>query len=199
MTAAPSLPSVLATLTPAGDAFTLDAPAGWGQGRTLYGGMTAALCWAAAARAHPALPPLRPPLLPSRSREGRGVGRSSSYSGAAKKGRRTRPNPSLEGRGKQGKQGKARASVLRPPTCATDRAMTATSPNLPSSCARTAQIRAPRRASAENRIPTAIGITQTQLPPFSAIPALAATKSCRGKVGRPPELSEPLPRRKARA
>ena len=59
MTAAPPLREVLAALVPDGEAWTIDAPAGWGQGRTLYGGMTAALCWAAAVRALPDLPPLR--------------------------------------------------------------------------------------------------------------------------------------------
>ncbi|MBE7219663.1 MAG: thioesterase family protein [Caulobacteraceae bacterium] len=41
------------------DAFTIDAPQAWSQGRTLYGGITAALCAAAAARAIPDLAPLR--------------------------------------------------------------------------------------------------------------------------------------------
>nr|WP_280740559.1 thioesterase family protein [Sphingomonas kaistensis] len=38
---------------------SLDAPPSWSQGRTLYGGMTAALAWAAAVRTVPDLPPLR--------------------------------------------------------------------------------------------------------------------------------------------
>ena len=59
MTAAPPLREVIAALVPDGEAWTLDAPDGWGQGRTLYGGMTAALCWSAAARGMPDLPPLR--------------------------------------------------------------------------------------------------------------------------------------------
>lgn len=43
--------------TPAG--WVAEAPLSWAQGRTLYGGMTAALAWAMAARAFPDLPPLR--------------------------------------------------------------------------------------------------------------------------------------------
>jgi acyl-CoA thioesterase len=53
----PSLADVVASLS--GDPLSLDAPPSWSQGRTLYGGMTAALGWAAAARTHPDLPPLR--------------------------------------------------------------------------------------------------------------------------------------------
>lgn len=56
---APSLASVIASLVPAGEGFTLDAPPAWSQGRTLYGGMSAALAWAAATRAFADLPPLR--------------------------------------------------------------------------------------------------------------------------------------------
>ena len=48
---APSLASVIASLGAASDGFTLDAPPSWSQGRTLYGGMSAALAWAAATRA----------------------------------------------------------------------------------------------------------------------------------------------------
>lgn len=43
----------------AGSPLGLDAPPAWSQGRTLYGGMTAALGWAAATKAWPDLPPLR--------------------------------------------------------------------------------------------------------------------------------------------
>jgi acyl-CoA thioesterase len=53
----PSLADVVASLS--GDPLSLDAPPSWSQGRTLYGGMTAALGWAAAARTLPSLPPLR--------------------------------------------------------------------------------------------------------------------------------------------
>lgn len=53
----PSLAAVIASL--AGDPLAIEAPPSWSQGRTLYGGMTAALGWAAAARAFPDLPPLR--------------------------------------------------------------------------------------------------------------------------------------------
>jgi len=42
-----------------GGGWSVDAPAAWSQGRTLYGGASAALCVAAAARALPDLPPLR--------------------------------------------------------------------------------------------------------------------------------------------
>ncbi|MEZ6022992.1 MAG: thioesterase family protein [Hyphomonadaceae bacterium] len=54
-----SLAAVLATLTPEADAFVIDAPPDWSQGRTLYGGMTAALAYEAVRRSHDALPPLR--------------------------------------------------------------------------------------------------------------------------------------------
>ena len=41
----------------AGDGYlTLEAPAAWSQGRTLYGGMTAALCFEAARRLAPDIP-----------------------------------------------------------------------------------------------------------------------------------------------
>ena len=54
---APSLAQVVASLS--GDPLTLEAPPAWSQGRTLYGGMTVALAWAAAARSFADLPPLR--------------------------------------------------------------------------------------------------------------------------------------------
>ena len=54
---APSLAAVVASLS--GDPLTLEAPPRWSQGRTLYGGMTAALGWAAVTKAYPDLPPLR--------------------------------------------------------------------------------------------------------------------------------------------
>lgn len=53
----PSLAQVVASLS--GEPLTIDAPPSWSQGRTLYGGMTAALGWAAAERMLPGLPPLR--------------------------------------------------------------------------------------------------------------------------------------------
>ncbi|WP_338504673.1 thioesterase family protein [Sphingomonas kaistensis] len=53
----PSLAAVIASL--AGDPLSLVAPPSWSQGRTLYGGMTAALSWAAAAKTFRDLPPLR--------------------------------------------------------------------------------------------------------------------------------------------
>lgn len=55
----PTLAQVLATLAADRDGWTLEAPPSWSQGRTLYGGMTAALCWAAATHSFPGLPPLR--------------------------------------------------------------------------------------------------------------------------------------------
>jgi acyl-CoA thioesterase len=54
-----SLRAALDALTPEADAFAIDAPEGWGQGRTLYGGMTAALAYEAVKRAHNDLAPLR--------------------------------------------------------------------------------------------------------------------------------------------
>jgi acyl-CoA thioesterase len=53
----PSLAAVISSL--AGDPLSLDAPPSWSQGRTLYGGMTAALAWAAVARTFADLAPLR--------------------------------------------------------------------------------------------------------------------------------------------
>lgn len=51
--------SMLATLAAAGDQYTISLPADWLQGRTAYGGLSAALCLQAALRAFPDLPPLR--------------------------------------------------------------------------------------------------------------------------------------------
>ncbi|GAA4018740.1 thioesterase family protein [Sphingomonas swuensis] len=59
MSSHPSLAQVVASLEVDGSALTLEAPPSWSQGRTLYGGMTAALAWATAARSRPGLPPLR--------------------------------------------------------------------------------------------------------------------------------------------
>ncbi|WP_344710202.1 thioesterase family protein [Sphingomonas humi] len=53
----PSLAAVVDSLS--GSPLSLDAPPSWSQGRTLYGGMTAALGWAATVRELPDLPPLR--------------------------------------------------------------------------------------------------------------------------------------------
>jgi acyl-CoA thioesterase len=55
----PSLREVLAQVTQDNGAFTTEAPEGWTQGRTVYGGMNAALCAHAAAVSYPQLPPLR--------------------------------------------------------------------------------------------------------------------------------------------
>ena len=54
-----SLRAVIDQLTPDDQHFAIDAPPAWGQGRTLYGGMTAALAFEAVKRAHAELPPLR--------------------------------------------------------------------------------------------------------------------------------------------
>jgi acyl-CoA thioesterase len=54
------LPDLLAGLQASGDGgFSLHVPADWMQGRTLYGGVSAALCLSAARQAFPGLPPLR--------------------------------------------------------------------------------------------------------------------------------------------
>lgn len=54
-----SLRAVVETLAPEGDAFVIAAPEEWGQGRTLYGGMTAALAHEAVKRGLGDLGPLR--------------------------------------------------------------------------------------------------------------------------------------------
>lgn len=54
-----SLRAVVETLVPKGDGFVIDAPGDWSQGRTLYGGMTAALAYEAVRRSHAELGPLR--------------------------------------------------------------------------------------------------------------------------------------------
>lgn len=54
-----SLRAVVETLVPDGDGFAVDAPAEWSQGRTLYGGITAAFAYEAVRRSNEALPPLR--------------------------------------------------------------------------------------------------------------------------------------------
>ena len=51
--------SMLATMTPVDDDFAITLPPDWLQGRTAYGGLSAALCVQAALQAHPDLPPLR--------------------------------------------------------------------------------------------------------------------------------------------
>ena len=55
----PAFPALLAMLEASGDAFLLEAPSDWAQGRTLYGGITAALCLESAQRRFNTLPPLR--------------------------------------------------------------------------------------------------------------------------------------------
>jgi acyl-CoA thioesterase len=55
----PTFRDVIVGLEAAGDGFEIDAPEGWRQGRTAYGGITAALAVATAGRAHADLPPLR--------------------------------------------------------------------------------------------------------------------------------------------
>lgn len=54
-----SLRAVVDQLAPDGERLVIDAPPAWGQGRTLYGGMTAALAYEAVRRAHAELAPLR--------------------------------------------------------------------------------------------------------------------------------------------
>lgn len=54
-----SLAAAVATLVREGDAFLFDAPEAWSQGRTLYGGMTAAIAFEAVTRSHSELAPLR--------------------------------------------------------------------------------------------------------------------------------------------
>jgi acyl-CoA thioesterase len=54
-----SLQEILDRLAPADDGFGLDVPQEWGQGRTLYGGMSAALAYTAVVRAFGDLGPLR--------------------------------------------------------------------------------------------------------------------------------------------
>lgn len=54
-----SLRAIVEQLEPAGDAFVIAAPEDWGQGRTLYGGMTAALAYEAVRRGLGDLGPLR--------------------------------------------------------------------------------------------------------------------------------------------
>jgi acyl-CoA thioesterase len=51
--------SVLAALEPDGQGFSVEAPLDWLQGRTAYGGLSGALCYEAATRSVPELPPLR--------------------------------------------------------------------------------------------------------------------------------------------
>jgi acyl-CoA thioesterase len=50
---------MLAALDSRGDHFTIELPADWLQGRTAYGGLSAALCLEATLREMPDLPPLR--------------------------------------------------------------------------------------------------------------------------------------------
>ncbi|CAN5310329.1 thioesterase family protein [soil metagenome] len=55
----PSLGETLSTLVAEGDDFCIEAPEDWAQGRTLFGGMTAALSYTALTRALGDLGPLR--------------------------------------------------------------------------------------------------------------------------------------------
>lgn len=55
----PTFREVCDGLAAVGSGWEIEAPEGWRQGRTLYGGITGALCAAAAQRTHPDLPPLR--------------------------------------------------------------------------------------------------------------------------------------------
>ncbi|NUT77615.1 thioesterase family protein [Pseudomonas sp. C1C7] len=51
--------SLICNLTKQGDKYTIDLPLDWLQGRTAYGGLSAALCLEATIRSFPLLPPLR--------------------------------------------------------------------------------------------------------------------------------------------
>lgn len=53
------LAQLIAEFEPAEGGWSVDPPETWRQGRTLYGGLSAALCHEACLRAHPDLPPLR--------------------------------------------------------------------------------------------------------------------------------------------
>lgn len=55
----PSLHQTLSSLVQDGDDYVFQAPEEWAQGRTLYGGITAALCYTVVQRAHGDLGPLR--------------------------------------------------------------------------------------------------------------------------------------------
>lgn len=50
---------LISAIEPAGAGIALGLPDDWAQGRTAFGGLSAALCVEAARRAHPDLPPLR--------------------------------------------------------------------------------------------------------------------------------------------
>jgi acyl-CoA thioesterase len=51
--------ALMASMSRADAGYEAEIPANWMQGRTTYGGLTAALCLEAVLRAHPDLPPLR--------------------------------------------------------------------------------------------------------------------------------------------
>jgi acyl-CoA thioesterase len=54
-----SFSELLQSIAPAGDGWAVDVSPDWRQGRTLYGGLSAALCLEACVRSFPDLPPLR--------------------------------------------------------------------------------------------------------------------------------------------
>ncbi|HGQ7767838.1 TPA: thioesterase family protein [Pseudomonas aeruginosa] len=54
-----SFSSLVGNLTKQDDKHAIDLPLDWLQGRTAYGGLSAALCLEATIRSHPTLPPLR--------------------------------------------------------------------------------------------------------------------------------------------
>jgi acyl-CoA thioesterase len=58
-----SFSSLCATMTADADGLALTVPGDWMQGRTIYGGLSAALCLEAALRSFPDLPPLRSALV----------------------------------------------------------------------------------------------------------------------------------------
>ena len=55
----PTIAEVIEAFHPQESRWVGPAPGSWAQGRTVYGGMTAALAWAMVGRALPGLPPLR--------------------------------------------------------------------------------------------------------------------------------------------
>lgn len=57
------LTQLLASMQPTATGFGVTVPADWQQGRAIYGGLSAALCLAAAHREYDDLPPLRSALL----------------------------------------------------------------------------------------------------------------------------------------
>ncbi|EIU1413950.1 thioesterase family protein [Pseudomonas aeruginosa] len=78
--------SLLSDLTKQGDTFNIELPHDWLQGRTAYGGLSAALCLEATIRSFPTLPPLRSAHF---SFLGPAVGELSISSGITRQGKST--------------------------------------------------------------------------------------------------------------